>query len=478
MLKKAKPQKKTKRGSDGSTQSQGQQQGSKPPSLSSSGKKKPLNVDGVPVTLDLNTVTTKRVKFETVIKETDDGRSPYTVAVELDKKQYVIKARTGDVDDHVLNTNILRSLSIPGVRAPAAAKITPEFAKDLDAKLRPASDKAPEIRLFLEALNSKVTPGQVSERAPGKTLEKILERVDTGPMLDVVENAGDSEDAIKALLQAIQRPGDWGKNRQDEFDQIKDNVGRTKGKERTKAIKVLKDVLNAPPALKRMEIMNDVHALGWKSAVRKGRQENEALGRAEQRLLSLAAAPDGAYALGALAVADLLCGMDDRIMGKWNGANFMFDTEEGVFWCIDNAKNAELGLSAGNDEKWAAWVAGLKATRQKEQLAELVYDALYAGPPFGGRIDDIDKGTREAAIGKAVTDTLAAAENLVDDQTVPAEVRKRLRDRIATLKAQPDRGPQIVRRERRGAVTEMTDAERMTVAQRKKSRKLKELKNM
>ena len=61
-------------------------------------------------TFALSSSKKKEVKTAGKLKGDDDadGKSSSTAAVQLDEKQYAIKARTGDVGDHVLNTNIVR----------------------------------------------------------------------------------------------------------------------------------------------------------------------------------------------------------------------------------------------------------------------------------------------------------------------------------------------------------------------------------
>ena len=65
---------------------------------------------------------------------------------------------------------------------------------------------------------------------------------------------------------------------------------------------------------------------------------------------------EGASALGALGLTDILDGMDDRIIGdKFNGGNFLFDEPSNDLWGIDNAKDLKLGLSSPDDQDWKNW---------------------------------------------------------------------------------------------------------------------------
>jgi hypothetical protein len=408
----------------------------------SSSKKKEVNTASrtlklVPiasVALDPPAIKLSRVTFDGKLKGNDDpgDESPYTVAVQVADKQYVVKARTGDVDDHVLNTNILRALSIPGVRAPAAASMTIELKRDLDVTLR-AVVVDPHVQSFLKALESE-KPSQLSERAPGYVVGKLLQPgVDSGKMLAQVEKAIGAEAAIGELLDAILRPANI-KNNDTTWDKLKDDVRKAKGEKRTEAIKALKAAVSSASALKRVEIIGDIHRLGIKATVEKGREENEALRLAAAALHNWMTTRNGAYAIGALCVVDLLCGMNDRLMSKFNGDNFTFDAQDGSLWCIDNAKEPLFSLINGSEERWKEWAANLHA--QGEELADAVYHAAYAGSGLEGSITE--RGPIDEGIRSAVTDTLANAGKLLNDDTMAPEVRKRLHGRIKALMGAAD----------------------------------------
>jgi hypothetical protein len=435
------PKKGKKKRLDSSGSSSGDKHEQKTLTLSSSKKKEVKSASRTPklvpiasVSLDPNTIKLSRATFAGKLKGDDDpgGKSPYTAAVQLDGKQYVVKARTGDVDDHVLNTNILRALSIPGVRAPAAVKMTTGLKRDLVGTLRAGAVELP-VKSFLNALESE-TPSQLSERAPGYVVGKLLQpEVESGPMLDRVEEADGPEAAIDELLAAIPRPGNIKKD-DPRWDTLKGNARTAHGEQRTEAIKALKAAVSSPSAVKRVEIIGDIHTLGIKATVKKGRAENKALPLAAAALRNRMTTRDGAYAIGALCVVDLLCGMNDRLLSKFNGDNFTFDAQDGSLWCIDNAKEPTYSLINGSEERWREWAANLHA--QGDELAEAVYQAAYRDSGLEGII--ADSGPIDEGIRIAVTDTLANARKLLDDDQMAPEVRNRLRGRIETLMGAAD----------------------------------------
>ena len=304
--------------------------------------------------------------------------------------------------------------------------------QDLNGKLRAVAGDPP-VKSFLNALESE-TPSQLSERAPGYGVGKLLQpEVDSEPMLARIEEADGAEAAIGGLLDAIARPGNI-KNDDARWDTLKGKVRTANGEERTEAIKALKAAVRLPSALKRVEIIGDIHTLGIGATVKKGRAENEALPQAAAALRNRMTTRDGAYAIGALCVVDLLCGMNDRLMSKFNGDNFTFDDRDGSLWCIDNAKEPLFSLINGSEERWKEWAANLHA--RGDELAGAVYQAAYTDSGLEESI--ADRGPIDEGIRRAVDDTLANARKLLDDDKMAPEVRNRLRGRIETLMGAAD----------------------------------------
>ena len=205
--------------------------------------------------LDLTSLKVNNAQYQGSIKLAcwqSDHQSPVTIAVKIGSKNYIVKARTVDLSDHVLNTDLIRALGLSGVTAPATATLTPAFSVTLLGRLigkdvpKPVSD---ELKLAL----GPQSPSQISEMASGSTLDQI----ETNPK----------------NLAAFKK---------------------------------------------------------WANSEK------------------------GVSALGSMAFVDLLVGMNDRVISKWNGANFMFDSKKGSLSCIDNAKDSTLGL-LNNDNQDAAW---------------------------------------------------------------------------------------------------------------------------
>jgi hypothetical protein len=154
----------------------------------------------------------------------------------------------------------------------------------------------------------------------------------------------------------------------------------------------------------------------------------------------------GAYSLGGMSVVDLICGMNDRILGdKFNGGNFMFDPAKKEFWCVDNAKDPKLALSFKNEDSWKNWVVELMTlgegvTDRGQGIGEHIHWALYTRKTEDTRelsqnivLDPAAAGATAAGIDEAVADTLRSLQALAKDDTngLPKTERDKLRSRLA-----------------------------------------------
>src|SRR5215472_6378112 len=82
------------------------------------------------ISLDVADLPLETASFGKVVKATDDI-SPIIAFVKLEGNDWVVKARTRDVFDHVVNSKLLRALSIAGVHAPITEKLSSEAARQL-----------------------------------------------------------------------------------------------------------------------------------------------------------------------------------------------------------------------------------------------------------------------------------------------------------------------------------------------------------
>jgi hypothetical protein len=181
------------------------------------------------------------------------------------------------------------------------------------------------------------------------------------------------------------------------------------------------------------------------------KRSNDVSGK--KKLLDYVATKDGAHALGAIMMIDLVDGMYDRLF-NFNGNNFLFDPATKKLWCIDNAKRPDYGLSATDDSSWKQWVIGRNnalddnndtSTDKGKSVPELFHWMIYerkeqSNPGFGPQLtlSDEAKNNTAAWIKKAFTDTRSALLELVNDTGLPQEVRDRLTQRLAFLDRRND----------------------------------------
>jgi hypothetical protein len=355
--------------------------------------------------------------------------------------QYVVKASSPYIDDHIINSHLFNLLSIPGVHAPSVVKLTPEF----EGKLLLLSDKSGEVDLFTALKGGN---NQLAAKAPGYSIEDIQgDFTYELKLLNGIVEENDAKNSLITLFESLTKPQYV---KQLEWDSLQENFVKAKNsKQRQKAIDAIKNVVISPTVQTRLSVMGRLNAGGVKGVQQRLTQvqsQLEDLATAREVLNSRMATKDGAYALGALCAVDLLCGMNDRILSKWNGGNFMFDPETSNLWCIDNAKNADLGLSSGKETGPGGWVefaTNLKRDSGTNQLTDMIYFYVYGGGASGqdgflGLIPDEKKQDIEAAIGAAVEYTLTRIRKLVEGGELDPVVTSKLSKRLDFLEGKAD----------------------------------------
>lgn len=303
--------------------------------------------------LDLTSLKVNNAQYQKSIKLPlpDDHQSPVTIAVKIGSDNYIVKARTVDLPDHVLNTNLIRALGLSGVTAPATAELTVPVSLTLISALTKSKIPIPGFDELKKALGPQSpSPSQISEMASGSTIDQI-------------------EGNLKNLA-AFQK---------------------------------------------------------WANSEK------------------------GVSALGSMAFVDLLFGMNDRVMTKWNGANFMFDSKKGSLSCIDNAKDSTLGL-LNNDNQDAAWQNFVTTNLDdregnNETIPQAIARLLYrgdSGTPLGtasmGPPQPVDPG-RVAQITQVAHDAFQQVSGELANVALPPAVAARLQARLNFLRPLLDTPP-------------------------------------
>ena len=117
--------------------------------------------------------------------------------------------------------------------------------------------------------------------------------------------------------------------------------------------------------------------------------EEEAVSLAAERkvLADFAKSAEGIEAFAGVAVSDLFAGMDDRILSKKNGGNFLFDPQKKQLQCIDNHKQPLYSLNVAdtatddvkkaNFDAWKSFVTGSLQEAEAVSLDEMILEKIY-----------------------------------------------------------------------------------------------------
>ena len=215
---------------------------------------------------------------------------------------------------------------------------------------------------------------------------------------------------------------------------------------RSQTCQELTNQLVSPKNLAMVSLLADVVNQGPAPAAKKVTDLINDLLSAKTVLSARIKTKEGASALGGVATADLLLGMNDRFLGKWNGGNFMFDptpTKQDL-WCVDNAKNLDRGLSAADDTAWTQFVIGTMSSNGNDlgnSIGTQLHFRIYDGDDSGFK-ENIPRQPNEKTattdwVTNSVKDTLDKMQSLADGITpselTPAQLNK-LSGRIAVLK--------------------------------------------
>jgi hypothetical protein len=407
--------------------------------------------------LDLAVLSKLPMKLSEVKKGNKDK---LTCRLKVGDETYIIKAGAGytTMEDHIANTDVLIRLDIPGVHAPLTKKLTDDFRKALQAKLKAAN---PSEKQLLDALvDPDAKPGdpptfaQISKLAPGNTVQDVFDADSAkfkSDLVDLIEGQ-DREAASKALADELQKYLEQRKttmeyvNGRNEIPKLKNPA------QRDSAIKALNDILNLPKNQEILRVLENVNKQDVATVVQDMKTELSNLSAAKTELQAFAQSEDGGQALGGMAVADLLLGMNDRIVGdKFNGGNFMFDRATHTFWCVDNAKDLALSLSANDPGRWKDYVVTAfskdligerdEGDTLENRLEFLIYDRKTEESRDISQ--NVQRGpgevvTTRVGIGRAVAQTLQKMHDLVNDTTpnaLPLAERNKLKARIAFIEA-------------------------------------------
>lgn len=281
--------------------------------------------------LDVRDLGLGKASFDRVVKSTEtigNAISPVVAFIKVGIQKWVVKVRTRNVFDHVVNSKLLNALSIPGVHAPLTEILLPEGV-DL---LHEALANTPGAADLSRALSDKsgIYGNQISEQAPdtARNLSELL-----------ISRTGKASNRLKALNNLMNTKSGLGD------DPIKSFVGRMKSLGRPgrytdqEWTKILTDLAGGPNTRRQAVALMRQAPVGDRGTMRERISEtmsgfldlidsfdnqtfDAAVGEWKQavstksQIVAYLTSPEGAGKLAAIATVDFLVGMNDRIISK------------------------------------------------------------------------------------------------------------------------------------------------------------------
>ena len=393
--------------------------------------------------LDLAVLDKLPMKLSKVLKG-NEGK--LTCMLDVGGVTYIVKVGGGytTMQDHIANTDLISRLDIAGVRAPLTREMSDDFVTALKGQLKSAN---PSDKQLLDALG---TFDQISKIAPGLTVQDVFdpENAALGGLLDTIRNKS-TEAAALALTSKLEESLN-ARPTMDKVNGLKLIANLKNPPTRTDAINQLKTLLNIPANKQILSVLDRVNQQGADAIVQSMTSDISKLATAKTKLTSFAASEAGGYALGGMAVTDMLIGMDDRIVGgKFNGGNFMFDPDKSQLWCVDNSKDPKYALSSNNPGEWKTFALRAMtddtgtvddAQAIADRLHFLVYGRKTQEPteiPQNVQLGGNETALTTGGIRRAVTETLQKMRDLVNDNGngLPAPERAKLKARIEFIDA-------------------------------------------
>jgi len=395
-------------------------------------------VNSTPSPLQIDVTDTKRIVMKRALKGGSDKK---TCFVEFGGKTLVVKGGSGDSADHVTASEFIGKLGLKGVRVPAVRLLTDAEKTALSTHFSQGDSHAKELGDSLVVKNPDGnSSGQISELSDGVAPENFfLDKLNKKWFGEAVAR----REEFLAQKDKFDKDAAWTSVYQTLLERssgaatlagIKQRVGAATPAEKAQALQWLKDNVVSAKQKHWVAILDDIESDKLAQGLARMQDEEKERTDRQGELKKFAESDAGIEAFAGLAAADLVSGMDDRIMTKFNGGNFLFDKKANELVCVDNSKNPMRALNVPEDQsQWQFHVSnplGKSAT-----LEEAIYLRIYG------------KGEGSGAEG----DTPSAPGNYVDfdDQkaaTVKETIRKTLADVVARIGADPNQNPAAIKR--------------------------------
>lgn len=309
----------------------------------------------------------------------DKGKK--TCLVDIDGSTFVVKGGTEMAAEHVAASAFIGSLGWPGVRAPATRLLDASEKAKLIAALSKGDHHAQELAasLGIAGVDGREV-AQISEPLDGSAMKDIFPDKDLRSAetlaqglrsgLAEVDPAQAWSRAVEDFAKLVETHKDLNQTKRH-APTIRTLAAITGNDARSQALEALRSLCHSPQSAALADVLGEVLRGDVQAAHARAQSKEKARPRHQEALKAFAASDEGIEAFAGMAAADLLTGMGDRVMGKWNGGNFLFDAQGKKLCCIDNAKEAGQTLTAKGNEDWRTFV-----DRQLKGCASLE-DALF-----------------------------------------------------------------------------------------------------
>jgi hypothetical protein len=368
------------------------------------------------------------------------GAAKKTCLVEIGGKTLVLKGGSEDSSEHVLASEFIAKLNLPGVRVPATRMLTEKERLALISAFENKGGHAEELAASLQQRNVDGTfSGQLSELAQGAAPDHLFMSDSARATLDA---------AIKfredLLSRALSKDEAWAKA-YAEFAQlakgssisVNDVTQRSNAvtsADRALVLDWMRKNCVSPKTKQMPDLLEEIESGQLAQGLAKLKTVAEEQRKGREALTTFASSAEGIQAFAGMASADLVSGMHDRIVGDYNGGNFLFDAASNELVCVDNAKTPERALSAPDVVAWKVFVGELCA--ESSTLEDAIYQKVYGtndnsclGLPANYVTFDAQQ---EAAAKDTIRETLTQVVATIEADPTQS---KSARDRAAFLKA-------------------------------------------
>lgn len=337
-----------------------------------------------PITVDFN----KGITLKRGLKGGDDKK---TCLLDIGGTTYVVKGGSGNVEDHVAASQFIGKLRLPGVQAPACRTLNDNEKATIVGAMPADQPDAQQLAKSLQMLGpDQQTSGLISELAQGKPFDKIFPSKASLEALagaNDVRAEADTKTADQVWAAACEKAKTLEKRPFFSKGIDERKVMPSDPAKRKQVLDWFRSNLVSPRMTALIEVLEEIDRGGVaevKSSLKKLEKEADELEKERQALESFAKSPEGIDAFAGVAVVDLITGMDDRLLTKVNGGNFLFDAQTRQLCCVDNAKAPDIGLNADDSVPWQQqFLANNMKATGAVRIEDMLFERVYGDPGDG-----------------------------------------------------------------------------------------------